>query len=160
MARILFIDEHAVVAPPSPRSILASITDAREPSCCDLLDLPDLPGRLQERSRINGLAVQANLEMKMVACRPAGRTHAGDPITASHLLANFGAETGQMSIACHKAIAVGNFDHIAIAATLSNEADLACGSGKYRLAVAAGKVDTGMEGRMAVERITAITIRA
>ena len=100
-----------------------------------MLDLPHVPGRLEEWAWIDGLPVYPDLEVKMVTGRAASRAHACDLLALRHLPAHAGAEARQMSVTCHDAVAVRNLDHIAIAATLPDEGDLARCSGEYPAAL-------------------------
>src|SRR3546814_18132897 len=87
--------------------------------------------------------------MKMRPRGAAGRSHARNGVAARHLLADPRAEAGQMGVAGQDAVAMRDLDHIAIAAALADETDLARCGGQDRLAHAARKIQARAKGRMA-----------
>src|SRR5690606_30775836 len=106
-------------------------------------DFENILTGLQETARIDGLAAHPHFEVKMSAGRAAGRSHASDRLAARDLLAHARAETGEMGITGHDAVAMVDFDDLAVAGALADITDLARCGGVDRLTIATRKIDAG-----------------
>src|SRR3546814_15505367 len=75
-------------------------------------------------------------------------------------ISDWSSDVCSSDLAGQDAVAMRDLDHIAIAAALADETDLARCGGQDRLAHAARKIQARVKGRMAVERIAAIALAA
>src|SRR5262245_13238978 len=81
-----------------------------------LSDVAEAQACQQELLRIDRVAVDARLIVQMRPGRAAGRADLADGLTHSDLLADLHVDFGQMAVARRKAVAVVDFDQIAVAA--------------------------------------------
>src|SRR3546814_10074316 len=106
--------------------------------------------RLHERHRIDGFAIDTNFIMKVAARRATSRTHQADDLPASYALVRLHNQLGHMTIAGRNAVAMIDFDQIAITSGPSGPADDAVRSGIDRSADWSGNIDALMSAEVTV----------
>src|SRR3546814_20199446 len=91
--------------------------------------------------------------MKVAARRATSRTHQADDLPASYALVRLHNQLGHMTIAGRNAVAMIDFDQIAITSGPSGPADDAVRSGIDRSADWSGNIDALMSAAVTVEGI-------
>src|SRR5687767_8796252 len=112
--------------------------------------------KLQERTRIDRLAVQPNFEVQVRAGGTAGAADRADQLAGPDRLAGFGAECRHVRVSRPQAIAVIDLDAIAVTGPAADEGHPAVGGGIDRRPGRAFEIEPGMEGRAAGKRVGAV----
>jgi hypothetical protein len=85
----------------------------------------------------------------------SGRSDTPDVRTFADLRADAHCNRGKMTVACMNAIAMVDFDHVAVATTVAGENNGSRRGGMHDATPRAGKVDSGMKGVAARKGIDA-----
>src|SRR5690606_29303665 len=112
---------------------------------------------LQKGPRIDRAAVNSHFEVEVRAGRTAGAADLADHVTGANLLANARLRCRHVRVTRHQTVTVGDLNHFAVALPGSREGDATFGGGVNGRANRAAKVQAGVHGRAAVERVAAIT---
>src|ERR1700688_4771306 len=109
----------------------------------------------QEFLRIDCFAVDPCLVVQVRAGGASGRADLTDSVADAYLLPYLYADVREVAVAGGKAVAVVEFDHVAIPSLGAGDGYLAVGGGTNRIARVAAQVDAGMNGWAPEERIHA-----
>lgn len=105
----------------------------------DLLDLENILSNLQKAGRVDGIAVDTDLEVQVCAGGAAGGTHVGDGVSAQNRRTSAHAKAREVSIAGKDAMAVVDLHHIAIALPPADIDDPSRSGGEDGLTIVARK---------------------
>src|SRR5690606_14399945 len=111
---------------------------------------------LQERTRIDGAAMDMDLEVKVRPGRTAGAADSADDRAGIDLLPAAGVPSRHVRIASHHAIAMADLDHLAVTGLGTNESHRALSRRMDRRSDGAAEVEPGVHRRAAMERIAAV----
>src|SRR5690606_31200443 len=111
---------------------------------------------LQEGTWIDSAVVDADLEMKVRAGRPAGAADQSDDVSGVDRLSDIRLPGGHVRIARQHAIAMSDLDHLAVTGLSPNETHLAVGRRMNGGAFGATKVEARMHRCAAVEGVAPI----
>src|SRR3546814_12494776 len=87
----------------------------------------------EELARVEHAAVLPDFEMHVGAGGAAGRAGLGDLLAAAHQVTDLHAQPRVVRVAGDVAVAVVDFDHLAVARAPAREADHAAGHGQHRV---------------------------
>src|SRR5688500_4641491 len=87
---------------------------------------------LQKWAGIDGLAVQANLEMQMRSGRPAGASNGADDLARADRIAGAGAERGHVRVTRAQSVAMVDLDELPVTRVAADEGDAPAGGGQDR----------------------------
>src|SRR6185312_4779803 len=126
---------------------------------------PPRPGRLDQRAkpyagtqellRIDRFAVDTRLVMQMGPGGAAGRADLADDLADVDDLADLDVDLREVAVPRREAVAVVDFDHIAVAAVAAGAGDAAARGGMHRLAGFTAHVEAGVHRRAMQERVHA-----
>jgi len=117
------------------------------------LDRDQIIGGLEEGYRVHGAAVDADFIVKVAAGRTARGAHQRDQIAALHAGVRLDENLGEVAVAGLNALAMIDFDEIAVAVSPFGTVDDAVGGGVDRGSHGAGEIDACMHRGTATEGV-------
>ena len=110
-------------------------------------------GIADEIDRINTCPVAQHFKVQVRAGRATGFAHQGDCLTFFHLVTDFDEIFQIMRVARRITIAMVDLDHDAVAVAITRPGDNAVSNDRYLGALLTRKIDTGVVGQLARERV-------